>query len=110
MWASEEKEALFDALTVLGKDDIQRLASRVQTKSAFEIFFMDAAPPRREDGNWRHTAADSAAPELPCIRATAFTDSGNLAVSVTERLVRTTIFPPTWERSTGKTVPERKRA
>ncbi|KAI9826265.1 MAG: hypothetical protein M1826_006687 [Phylliscum demangeonii] len=209
LWTSEEKEALFDALTVLGKDDIQRLAARVQTKSAVEVchylqllqremanrhlydreirllstvdmpaalelsqeccrvldeeasrleqqqnameraaeeekwreswlltpararwveeklaagasgaeadevwqevpaahllklqswlelserIFMNAAPPRAEDGNWRHMAADSAAPELPSIRATAFTDFANLAVSVTERLVQTTIF------------------
>jgi RNA polymerase I-specific transcription initiation factor RRN5 len=50
--------------------------------------FMNPAPPR-EDENWRFLVEQD---EEPSIRATAFQDFHNLAISITKRLVSATIF------------------
>ncbi|KAI9789170.1 MAG: hypothetical protein M1816_006302 [Peltula sp. TS41687] len=36
-WTSEEKEAFFKALPVLGRDDVQGIAARIKTKSSLEV-------------------------------------------------------------------------
>ena len=53
-----------------------------------ERIFMNPAPPHAED-NWRSLAEGE---EEPSIRHTAFRDFHNLAVSITRRLIQTSIF------------------
>lgn len=50
--------------------------------------FMNPAAPQEED-NWQNLAENG---ETPAIRATAFEDFHSLAVSITKRLVSTTLF------------------
>ncbi|KAI9874771.1 MAG: hypothetical protein M1830_009301 [Pleopsidium flavum] len=53
-----------------------------------ERIFMNAASPR-EDENWRAIAEET---ETPSIMNTAFSDFHNLAISVTKRLIQSSLF------------------
>ena len=81
----EEGDGLKEVAKILPAAELLKLETWLELS---EMIFMNSAIPRGAE-NWREVADND---ENPSIHYTAFQDFANLAVSVTERLVQTTLF------------------